>query len=222
MPPDRRSDAQCAALALSDALIDELDAADFVLLSTPMHNFMVPSVLKAWLDHVVRPRRTFGLTATGKIGWLRDRPVRVLLACGGAVGEEPAGQADFATPRTGGKFPAQTCPPAAWRHTGFMEAKASLRGRRGEPCCHQDHGGMHRSTLFRNLDVGQVRLHWYRLQKGRRRAPHRLRLLTVPRMRPLCHSQLWLALGRTACRRRTLGVLEPDQPNKQRAVLHQV
>ena len=36
MPPDRRSDAQCAALALSDALIDELDAADFVLLSTPM------------------------------------------------------------------------------------------------------------------------------------------------------------------------------------------
>lgn len=98
MPPDRRSDAQCAALALSDALIDELDAADFVLLSTPMHNFMVPSVLKAWLDHVVRPRRTFGLTATGKIGWLRDRPVRVLLACGGAVGEEPAGQADFATP----------------------------------------------------------------------------------------------------------------------------
>ena len=98
MPPDRRSDAQCAALALSDALIDELDAADFVLLSTPMHNFMVPSVLKAWLDHVVRPRRTFGLTATGKIGWLRDRPVRVLLACGGAVGEEPTGQADFATP----------------------------------------------------------------------------------------------------------------------------
>ena len=98
MPPDRRSGAQGAALALSDALIDELDAADFVLLSTPMHNFMVPSVLKAWLDHIVRPRRTFRLTATGKVGLLRDRPVRVLLACGGALGAAPGGQADFATP----------------------------------------------------------------------------------------------------------------------------
>lgn len=96
--PDQRSDAQRAALALSDQLIDELDAADFVLLSTPMHNFMVPSVLKAWLDHVVRPRRTFRIAPTGKVGLLRNRPVRVLMACGGAVGGEPTGQADFATP----------------------------------------------------------------------------------------------------------------------------
>ncbi len=98
MPPDQRSDAQCAALALSDELIDELDAADFVLLSTPMHNFMVPSVLKAWLDHVVRPRRTFRITPMGKIGLLRNRPVRVLMTCGGAMGGEPTGQVDFATP----------------------------------------------------------------------------------------------------------------------------
>lgn len=98
MPPDQRSAAQHAALALSDELIDELDAADFVLLSTPMHNFMVPSVLKAWLDHVVRPRKAFRITPTGKVGMLRNRPVRVLLACGGTLGDEPAGQADFATP----------------------------------------------------------------------------------------------------------------------------
>lgn len=98
MPPDQRSDAQRAALALSDELIDELDAADFVLLSTPMYNFMVPSVLKAWLDHVVRPRRTFRITPTGKSGLLRNRPVRILLACGGAIGGEHAGQADFVTP----------------------------------------------------------------------------------------------------------------------------
>lgn len=98
MPPDQHSEAQRAALALSDELIDELDATDFVLLSTPMHNFMVPSVLKAWLDHVVRPRKTFRITPTGKVGLLRNRPVRVVLACGGALGNEPAGQADFATP----------------------------------------------------------------------------------------------------------------------------
>ncbi|MHB2008824.1 MAG: FMN-dependent NADH-azoreductase [Acidobacteriaceae bacterium] len=98
MPEDQRSDAQHAALMLSETLIDELDAADFVVLSTPMHNFTVPSVLKAWLDHIVRPRRTFRITAAGKIGLLRDRPVRALLACGGALGDAAAGQIDFATP----------------------------------------------------------------------------------------------------------------------------
>jgi FMN-dependent NADH-azoreductase len=98
MPPQQRCDTQHAALALSEELIDELDAADFVLLSTPMHNFMVPSVLKAWLDHVVRVHRTFRITPNGKLGLLRNRPVRVLLACGGALGDAPAGQTDFATP----------------------------------------------------------------------------------------------------------------------------
>ncbi|UEO01209.1 NAD(P)H-dependent oxidoreductase [Acidiferrobacter thiooxydans] len=97
MPEDQRGDAQHAALTLSETLIDELDTADFVVLSTPMHNFTVPSVLKAWLDHIVRPRRTFRITASGKIGLLRDRPVRILLACGGALGDA-AEQIDFATP----------------------------------------------------------------------------------------------------------------------------
>ncbi|MFC6522221.1 FMN-dependent NADH-azoreductase [Undibacterium arcticum] len=93
-----RGEPQRAALALSDALINELDAADFVMLSMPMHNFMVPSVLKAWLDYVVRLGRTFQITAAGKVGLLRDRPIRVLMACGGALGDGLTGQPDFVTP----------------------------------------------------------------------------------------------------------------------------
>ena len=46
----------------------------------------------------MRPRRTFRLTTTGKVGLLRNRPIWVLLACGGALGDELAGQADFVTP----------------------------------------------------------------------------------------------------------------------------
>ena len=42
-----------------------------------MHNFTVPSTLKAWIDHVVRARRTFNVTKEGKVGRLRDRPVFV-------------------------------------------------------------------------------------------------------------------------------------------------
>ena len=48
-----------AAFAASDALIEELDQADAVVIATPMHNYGVPAVLKAWVDQIVRIHRTF-------------------------------------------------------------------------------------------------------------------------------------------------------------------
>ena len=87
-----------AALARSETLIAEIEAADLVVLDTPMHNFTVPSVLKAWIDHVVRPGRTFNRTAAGKVGLLRDRPVFLIVTCGGPVLDPEAGQADLLTP----------------------------------------------------------------------------------------------------------------------------
>lgn len=94
----QRDKAHHLALALSEVLIGELDAADAVLLSIPLHDFAVPSVLKSWIDHVVRPDRTFRSTGNGKVGLLRDRPVCVLLACGGALGSGSSPQTDWATP----------------------------------------------------------------------------------------------------------------------------
>jgi FMN-dependent NADH-azoreductase len=49
-------------------LIAELDAADAVVIGTPMHNYTLPSTLKAWIDHVVRVRRSFAITPDGKVG----------------------------------------------------------------------------------------------------------------------------------------------------------
>ena len=63
-----------------------------------MNNFTVPSTLKAWIDHIVRIRRTFRSTSQGKIGLLRDRPVIVVSAHGGYCGDEPPAQPDFLTP----------------------------------------------------------------------------------------------------------------------------
>jgi FMN-dependent NADH-azoreductase len=63
-----------------------------------MHNFTVPSALKAWIDHVVRVRRTFDVTRGGKAGMLRDRPVFVAVSSGGRYSGERAGQPDFLTP----------------------------------------------------------------------------------------------------------------------------
>jgi FMN-dependent NADH-azoreductase len=83
---------------LSETLIGELEAADWVVVGTPMNNFTVPSSLKAWIDHIVRIRRTFASTPAGKVGLLRDRPVIVVSAHGGFTGDAPPGQPDFLTP----------------------------------------------------------------------------------------------------------------------------
>lgn len=69
-----------AALALFEALIAELETSDLLVLSTPMHNFMVPAPRKLWIDQVVRFGRTFGSTPEGKIGLLKDWPTFVIVA----------------------------------------------------------------------------------------------------------------------------------------------
>ncbi|HEX3953440.1 MAG TPA: NAD(P)H-dependent oxidoreductase [Stellaceae bacterium] len=83
--------------ALSERYIGELEAADFVVIGTPVNNFCVPSTLKAWVDHIVRIRRTFLSTPAGKVGALRDRPVIVVSAHGGYVTVPPV-QPDFVAP----------------------------------------------------------------------------------------------------------------------------
>lgn len=92
--------AEREALAASEAAIDALARCDILLLSTPMHNFAAPSALKAWIDHVARPGRTFRVTPRGKVGMLADRPVLAVIACGGrfAGSEADGAQVDFLTP----------------------------------------------------------------------------------------------------------------------------
>lgn len=57
--PDARTAAQRAALAVSDELIAELEAADILVVATPMYNYGLPAALKAWVDQVVRIGRSF-------------------------------------------------------------------------------------------------------------------------------------------------------------------
>jgi FMN-dependent NADH-azoreductase len=96
-PEAERDQADRAALALSERLIEELQGAAVVVLDAPMHNFTVPATLKTWIDQVVRPERTFRNTPAGKVGMLADRPAFAILAAGGQV-SETGGQRDFLTP----------------------------------------------------------------------------------------------------------------------------
>ena len=86
------------SLDLSEAFIREVEAADVVVIGTPMNNLTVPSVLKAWIDQIMRAGRTFRSTPAGKVGMLRDRPVFVAIASGGVFSGARANQPDFLTP----------------------------------------------------------------------------------------------------------------------------
>jgi FMN-dependent NADH-azoreductase len=57
-----------AALAMSDALVDELLGADELVLVAPVYNFGIPAAMKAWIDQVVRAGRTFQFTEQGSVG----------------------------------------------------------------------------------------------------------------------------------------------------------
>lgn len=47
-------------LAESDRLVDQLIAADLIVVGLPMYNFGVPAQFKAYIDNIVRVGRTFG------------------------------------------------------------------------------------------------------------------------------------------------------------------
>lgn len=85
-------------LARSEALIVDLEQADAVVIGTPMHNYTVPSALKAWIDHVLRIHRSFAATPEGKVGLLADRPVYIAVSSGGLYLGPEARQPDFLTP----------------------------------------------------------------------------------------------------------------------------
>jgi len=83
--PAQRSEQQRDLLAVSDGLIAELQQADAVIMTVPMHNFSVPGVVKAWIDQVCRAGLTFRYTENGPQGLLADRPVYLVLASGGVA-----------------------------------------------------------------------------------------------------------------------------------------
>ena len=63
-------------------MIEELFAADEVVIGAPMYNFSVPAALKAWIDQVVRAGRTF--TYPGYEGLLKGKKATVITTRGGA------------------------------------------------------------------------------------------------------------------------------------------
>ena len=84
VPPPNRTTEQAGALADSDMFTEELLSAHTLVLGTPMYNFNVPASLKAWIDYVVRPGKTFRRVANGNLeGLCGDKKVYVCTASSG-------------------------------------------------------------------------------------------------------------------------------------------
>jgi FMN-dependent NADH-azoreductase len=97
-PPDLRTPEMYAALAESDALIDELLDADVIVIGVPMHNFGVCTLLKCYIDQVVRVGRTFQFTPTGPRGLVAGKRVVVITTRGSDYSAGPMAALDFQEP----------------------------------------------------------------------------------------------------------------------------
>jgi FMN-dependent NADH-azoreductase len=96
--PETHTDHHKRAVTHSDAAIAELLAADCIVIASPMWNFSIPSVLKAWIDHLARAGKTFKYTATGPVGLVQNKKVYLALATGGIYSSGPAKPLDFLEP----------------------------------------------------------------------------------------------------------------------------
>lgn len=84
---------QVAENAVSEQLVSQFLAADVVVIGAPFYNFGIPSQLKAWIDRIAQPGRTFRYTANGPEGLAKGKKVIVASARGGVYSTSPQGQA---------------------------------------------------------------------------------------------------------------------------------
>lgn len=82
-PDADRTPEQAALAAIADQLIVELEAADTIVIASPIYNFGPPASLKAWADLVARAGTTFQYTANGPEGLLKGKKAYLALASGG-------------------------------------------------------------------------------------------------------------------------------------------
>jgi FMN-dependent NADH-azoreductase len=95
---EAETEAQRTAVAFSDALIEELKAADIVVIGAPMYNFGIPSTLKTWFDYVLRAGLTFKYSEAGPEGLLKGKRAIVVESRGGLYSSGPAQPLDSQEP----------------------------------------------------------------------------------------------------------------------------
>jgi len=84
---------------LSDKLVKQLLAADIVVIGAPLINYTIHTSLKAWIDHVTRPKITFGYGSDGRpVGMVTGKKIYIAMSSGGIYSEGPGKANDFVAP----------------------------------------------------------------------------------------------------------------------------
>ena len=86
---EKEVEAHREAGRLSDTLTEELLGSDLLVIATPTWNFGIPSLLKAWIDLVVRPGKTFRYGDAGVDGLARGKRAILVIASGGVFTDGP-------------------------------------------------------------------------------------------------------------------------------------
>jgi FMN-dependent NADH-azoreductase len=87
------SEAQARENAVSEQLVGQFLAADVVVIGAPFYNFSIPTQLKAWIDRIAQPGRTFHYTANGPEGLAKGKTVIVASSRGGVYSTSEGGRA---------------------------------------------------------------------------------------------------------------------------------
>lgn len=87
------TEAQRAENALSEKLVSQFLASDVIVIGAPFYNFSIPTQLKAWIDRLAQPGRTFKYTEQGPVGLATGKTVIVASTRGGMYSGSEGGQA---------------------------------------------------------------------------------------------------------------------------------
>ncbi|MCL7463865.1 NAD(P)H-dependent oxidoreductase [Phaeovulum sp. NW3] len=82
-PADQRNADQAAIAAKADEYLNEVRAADILVIGLPVYNFGVPAQMKAWIDQLARKGETFTYTETGPVGLLTGKRAIIALSSDG-------------------------------------------------------------------------------------------------------------------------------------------
>lgn len=83
------SQEQQSVVDLSDTLIEEVKAADTLVIAAPMYNFTIPTQLKNWIDLIARAGVTFKYTENGVQGLIEGKKAIVVTTRGGIHKDSP-------------------------------------------------------------------------------------------------------------------------------------
>ncbi|RQO69832.1 FMN-dependent NADH-azoreductase [Pedobacter sp. KBW06] len=98
IPGDQLTAEEKETIRLSDEMVKQLLTADIIVIGAPLINFTIPTVLKAWIDHITRAGITFGYGENGPVGKVTGKKIYVAMSSGGVYSQGPGKANDFVAP----------------------------------------------------------------------------------------------------------------------------